>query len=62
MTKAVLSKMSDVKSGAIVNIGSISSERAIPRVSFGRVFFYKGCNFDVHKINCCRICKTKHQM
>ena len=32
MTKAVLSKMSDVKNGAIVNIGSISSERAIPRV------------------------------
>jgi 3-oxoacyl-[acyl-carrier protein] reductase len=32
MTKAVLSKMADVKSGAIVNIGSISSERAIPRV------------------------------
>lgn len=32
MTKAVLSKMSDVKSGSIVNIGSISSERAIPRV------------------------------
>jgi 3-oxoacyl-[acyl-carrier protein] reductase len=32
MTKAVLSKMSDVKSGAIVNIGSISSERAIQRV------------------------------
>ncbi|MCJ8306492.1 MAG: SDR family oxidoreductase [Nitrosopumilus sp.] len=32
MTKAVLTKMSDVKSGAIVNIGSISSERAIPRV------------------------------
>ena len=32
MSKAVLSKMSDVKSGAIVNIGSISSERAIPRV------------------------------
>ncbi|NQV39339.1 MAG: SDR family oxidoreductase [Nitrosopumilus sp.] len=32
MTKAVLSKMSDVKRGAIVNIGSISSERAIPRV------------------------------
>jgi len=32
MTKAVLSKMSDVKSGAIVNVGSISSERAIPRV------------------------------
>ncbi len=32
MTKAVLSKMSDVKSGVIVNIGSISSERAIPRV------------------------------
>jgi len=32
MTKVVLSKMSDVKSGAIVNIGSISSERAIPRV------------------------------
>ncbi len=32
MTKAVLAKMSDVKSGAIVNIGSISSERAIPRV------------------------------
>ena len=31
MTKAALSKMSDVKSGAIVNIGSISSERAIPR-------------------------------
>ena len=32
MTKDVLSKMSDVKSGTIVNIGSISSERAIPRV------------------------------
>ena len=32
MTKAVLSKMVDVKSGSIVNIGSISSERAIPRV------------------------------
>ena len=31
-TKAVLSKMSDVKSGVIINIGSISSERAIPRV------------------------------
>jgi len=32
MTKAVLAKMSEVKSGTIVNIGSISSERAIPRV------------------------------
>ncbi|NND86535.1 MAG: SDR family oxidoreductase [Nitrosopumilus sp.] len=32
MTKSVLSKMSDVKNGSIVNIGSISSERAIPRV------------------------------
>jgi len=32
MTKAVLAKMSDVKSGVIVNVGSISSERAIPRV------------------------------
>jgi 3-oxoacyl-[acyl-carrier protein] reductase len=32
MTKAVIAKMSDVKSGVIVNIGSISSERAIPRV------------------------------
>jgi len=32
ITKAVLSKMSEVKSGAIVNVGSISSERAIPRV------------------------------
>ncbi|MDH3276919.1 MAG: SDR family oxidoreductase [Nitrosopumilus sp.] len=32
MTKIVLTKMSDVKSGAIVNIGSISGERAIPRV------------------------------
>jgi len=32
ITKAVLSKMSDVKKGAIINIGSISSERAIPRV------------------------------
>jgi 3-oxoacyl-[acyl-carrier protein] reductase len=32
MTKAVLSKMSDVKNGVIVNIGSISGERAIPRV------------------------------
>lgn len=32
MTKAVLNKMSDVKNGVIVNIGSISSERAIPRV------------------------------
>jgi 3-oxoacyl-[acyl-carrier protein] reductase len=32
MTKAVLTKMVDVKSGVIVNVGSISSERAIPRV------------------------------
>lgn len=32
ITKAVLNKMSDTKKGAIVNIGSISSERAIPRV------------------------------
>ena len=32
ITKAVLSKMSDVKNGAIVNIGSISGQRAIPRV------------------------------
>ena len=32
ITKAVLNKMSDVKKGSIVNIGSISSERAIPRV------------------------------
>jgi 3-oxoacyl-[acyl-carrier protein] reductase len=31
-TKAVLNKMSDAKSGVIINIGSISSERAIPRV------------------------------
>jgi len=31
-TKAVLNKMSQVKSGVIINIGSISSERAIPRV------------------------------
>lgn len=32
ITKIILSKMSDVKSGAIVNIGSISGDRAIPRV------------------------------
>ncbi len=32
MNKAVLKNMSESKSGAIVNIGSISSERAIPRV------------------------------
>lgn len=32
MTKAVLNKMQDQKSGSIINIGSISSERAIPRV------------------------------
>ncbi len=32
MTKSVLNKMSDVKKGVIINIGSISSERAIPRV------------------------------
>jgi 3-oxoacyl-[acyl-carrier protein] reductase len=32
MTKIVLAKMSDVKNGVIVNIGSISGERAIPRV------------------------------
>ena len=32
MTKAVLGKMSENKNGCIVNIGSISSERAIPRV------------------------------
>ena len=32
ITKAVISKMLDNKSGSIINIGSISSERAIPRV------------------------------
>ena len=32
ITKAVLSKMSEVKNGAIVNIGSIAGERAIQRV------------------------------
>lgn len=32
MTKAIISKMLDNKSGSIINIGSISSERAIPRV------------------------------
>jgi 3-oxoacyl-[acyl-carrier protein] reductase len=32
MTKAVITKMIDTKSGCIINIGSISSERAIPRV------------------------------
>jgi 3-oxoacyl-[acyl-carrier protein] reductase len=32
MTKAVLPSMSENKSGCILNIGSISSERAIPRV------------------------------
>ena len=32
MTKAILTKMSDVRSGVIVNIGSISGDRAIPRV------------------------------
>ncbi|QUC63866.1 SDR family oxidoreductase [Nitrosopumilus sp. K4] len=32
MTKAVLGKMYEVRNGAIVNIGSISGERAIPRV------------------------------
>lgn len=32
ITKAVISKMLDNKSGCIINIGSISSERAIPRV------------------------------
>lgn len=32
MTKAVLQKMVDSNSGVIVNIGSISSERAIPKV------------------------------
>ena len=31
-TKAVLAKMSETKSGTIINIGSISSQRAIPRV------------------------------
>ena len=32
ITKSVLSKMTDVKNGTIVNIGSISGERAIQRV------------------------------
>jgi 3-oxoacyl-[acyl-carrier protein] reductase len=32
ITKAVIPKMLDNKSGCIINIGSISSERAIPRV------------------------------
>ena len=31
-TKVVLRKMSEAKSGSIINIGSISSERAVPRV------------------------------
>ena len=32
ITKAVLSKMSEAGSGTIINVGSISGERAIPRV------------------------------
>lgn len=32
ITKAVIPKMLDIKNGCIINIGSISSERAIPRV------------------------------
>ncbi len=32
ITKAVLAKMYEVRSGSIVNVGSISGERAIPRV------------------------------
>ncbi len=32
MTRAVLAKMLEKKGGSIINIGSISSERAIPRV------------------------------
>ena len=32
MTKSVLNKMADAEKGVIINIGSISSERAIPRV------------------------------
>jgi len=32
MTKAVLNKMLEKKEGSIINIGSISSERAIPKV------------------------------
>ena len=32
MTKAVLNKMLEKKNGSIINIGSISSERAIPKV------------------------------
>lgn len=32
MTKAVLNRMLEKKSGSIINIGSISSERAIPKV------------------------------
>ena len=32
ITKAVLSKMTDVKNGVVVNIGSIAGERAIQRV------------------------------
>jgi len=32
MTKAVLTRMLEKKSGSIINIGSISSERAIPKV------------------------------
>jgi 3-oxoacyl-[acyl-carrier protein] reductase len=32
ITKAIIPKMLDIKNGCIINIGSISSERAIPRV------------------------------
>ncbi len=32
ITKAVLGKMYDVKNGVIINIGSISGDRAVPRV------------------------------
>lgn len=31
-TRAVLAKMSEVRSGSIINVGSISAQRAIPRV------------------------------
>ena len=53
MTKAVLLKMSDVKSGTIVNVGPISSEMAIPRVPLQHTRLPK-MQFHVYKIHCSR--------
>ena len=62
MTKAVLAKMTDAKKGAIVNIGSISGNRAIPRVHLAAYSSTKAAVTMFTKAIAVEYARKKHQM